>query len=401
MSNCQELLIIFDRISQRVDKGAENYSAIVKYITHRIEAEEKFSAQLKQLIPSSFDASDSLTNSFFKDLRSEAEQHAAFASDLRKKVVTPANPYMSTMREKQKRLQTTLRNQKQIVQKALSDTERAQKEVDFQRAKCNGLSGAQLTKQQQRVFKATQDYQNKSKVENQTAQNVSSSQIPTIHREFSEYDSTRLANLQKVASNFVQMKKTHIETLLSGANITETKIDGVDTKDRSDRLVGRIFDPSSTTLQDEDQDLRAVAIADYKSNDERDLQFERGDRIRVIGQHHSGWWEGELEGKKGYFPKTFVMLPGDVDLRKDPIGAVFLVKDDYSKAKGGDISLLTGDLVYVDYLSKDRCSGTNIRDKKRGYFPLECLECTIETTPPPQEKPEKNAKANKRTKTEK
>lgn len=378
MSSCQELIIIFDRIQSRVDKGANNYTEITKYVMNRIKIEEEAAINLKKIIPPDYDSKDPILKVFFEELKSEAEQHSTFAAELRKKVVTPANSYTQTMREKQKKLTSSLRTQKSAVNKAINDTEKAQRDVEYNKARCNGLQGSALTKQQQKVFKATQDYNNKSKIENQTAQTISSSQMPNIHREFSEFDTRRLNNLQKATVQFGQLKKALCESIMNGTNSCTSKMEGMDCNDRSNRYVARVFDASNEQVADDENiETFATAISDYTSEDPRDLKFERGDKIRVLGQHHSGWWEGELDGKRGFFPKTFVVMPGEVDLRKDPIGAVFLVIKDYDKARGGDISLLTGDLVYVDYLSKDRCSGTNLRDHKRGYFPLNCLECRI------------------------
>ncbi|EGD81760.1 hypothetical protein PTSG_11881 [Salpingoeca rosetta] len=50
------------------------------------------------------------------------------------------------------------------------------------------------------------------------------------------------------------------------------------------------------------------AIADFSSDDAEDLQFRAGATIIVTdqGEGKESWWEGELDGKKGTFPGTFV-----------------------------------------------------------------------------------------------
>ncbi|OHS98452.1 Variant SH3 domain containing protein [Tritrichomonas foetus] len=377
MSNCQELVTIFDRIITRIDKGSENYTLLAKYVSHRIEIEEKISQQLKSIIPSQFDTGDLLISALLENVKSEAEQHQHFATDLRKQISVPANTYVSTMRENQKKIGSTAKNSRNTVQKAISDTEKAQKEVDAQKAKCNGLAGSALTKQQRKVVSATKEHQVKVVAEAKTAQTISLNNMPNIHREFSEFDSIRLQKLQRTASAFITLKSSLCDAIKNGCSSFQAKMASFDGKDRSERYIARVFDTTNSNMKEDDPDLCAIAVADYRSDDTRDLQFVRGEKIYITAQHHSGWWEGRINDKVGVFPKTFVTMPGSVELRKDPIGAVFLVTEDYSKAKGGDISLLTGDLVYVDYVSKDRCSGTNIRDKKRGYFPLTCLECRI------------------------
>ena len=55
-----------------------------------------------------------------------------------------------------------------------------------------------------------------------------------------------------------------------------------------------------------------VALYDYTSDEPSDLEFYAGDRIVILQQDEdeSGWWEGELNGQTGIFPKTYVELEG-------------------------------------------------------------------------------------------
>lgn len=36
------------------------------------------------------------------------------------------------------------------------------------------------------------------------------------------------------------------------------------------------------------------------------LSFEQGQIIKCLNQDTSGWWDGELEGKRGWFPSNYV-----------------------------------------------------------------------------------------------
>jgi son of sevenless len=36
------------------------------------------------------------------------------------------------------------------------------------------------------------------------------------------------------------------------------------------------------------------------------LTFSAGQRIRVLNQDPSGWWDGELDGRRGWFPSNYV-----------------------------------------------------------------------------------------------
>ena len=44
---------------------------------------------------------------------------------------------------------------------------------------------------------------------------------------------------------------------------------------------------------------------DYEASDEGELGFHIGDIITVLSQDESGWWQGELNGAKGWFPANF------------------------------------------------------------------------------------------------
>lgn len=47
------------------------------------------------------------------------------------------------------------------------------------------------------------------------------------------------------------------------------------------------------------------ASYDYSAQDQGELSFQEGDIIQVVSQHPSGWWTGELNGRKGTFPSNF------------------------------------------------------------------------------------------------
>nr|AGM32976.1 SH3 domain containing protein [Coptotermes formosanus] len=152
------------------------------------------------------------------------------------------------------------------------------------------------------------------------------------------------------------------------------KMQKFDANDRSQRFLRGAFDPTPKAENFEEQDVFAYAIADFGSEEPLDLQFLRGDKIKVLLQHTSGWWEGDLNGNKGYFPRSFVQVAGAVEVKNEPIGAVFLCVHDQKGSRSGELALLDGDLVLVDFIVKDKCTGTNLRTSLRGTFPLSLLD---------------------------
>jgi hypothetical protein len=59
--------------------------------------------------------------------------------------------------------------------------------------------------------------------------------------------------------------------------------------------------------------VRVRAVYDYTPQSENELSMREGDVIRVLGKINNDWWEGEIEGRKGFvgiFPANYVeVLP--------------------------------------------------------------------------------------------
>uniref|UniRef100_A0A665WYJ6 Guanine nucleotide exchange factor VAV3-like n=1 Tax=Echeneis naucrates TaxID=173247 RepID=A0A665WYJ6_ECHNA len=50
----------------------------------------------------------------------------------------------------------------------------------------------------------------------------------------------------------------------------------------------------------------AVARYDFSSRDTRELSLLQGDIIKIYTKISSGWWKGEVDGRVGWFPSTYV-----------------------------------------------------------------------------------------------
>jgi len=50
----------------------------------------------------------------------------------------------------------------------------------------------------------------------------------------------------------------------------------------------------------------ASALYEYTSDDKADLHFAEGARIKIIEKTSDDWWTGELNGKQGLFPASYV-----------------------------------------------------------------------------------------------
>lgn len=50
------------------------------------------------------------------------------------------------------------------------------------------------------------------------------------------------------------------------------------------------------------------ALYDYDADDRTSLSFRRGDVIQVITQLESGWWDGVINGVRGWFPSNYCQV---------------------------------------------------------------------------------------------
>lgn len=68
-------------------------------------------------------------------------------------------------------------------------------------------------------------------------------------------------------------------------------------------------------MNDESEELFVRAKYDYKAAEQSALSFHAGDIIRVVDQLESGWWDGLLNGQRGWFPSNYTAL---LDLEDPP-----------------------------------------------------------------------------------
>lgn len=70
-----------------------------------------------------------------------------------------------------------------------------------------------------------------------------------------------------------------------------------------------------------------LAMHDYETqhNSSTCLSFRAGQVIHVLNRDTSGWWDGELEGKRGWFPSNYVnadvnpLVEADDDVAEEDI----------------------------------------------------------------------------------
>jgi len=75
-----------------------------------------------------------------------------------------------------------------------------------------------------------------------------------------------------------------------------------------DFSVGPVIDPNEIAAAAQKAPSQVKALYDYAAQTDGELSFSAGDVIRVRGTTPDGWWTGEVNGKVGQFPITYVDL---------------------------------------------------------------------------------------------
>ncbi|KAH9502294.1 Sex muscle abnormal protein 5 [Bulinus truncatus] len=55
------------------------------------------------------------------------------------------------------------------------------------------------------------------------------------------------------------------------------------------------------------------AMYDFTPNNQEELALKKGDIIRLLAKSDPNWWEGEVNGRTGFFPKNYVKECNEID----------------------------------------------------------------------------------------
>ncbi|KUI65092.1 Cell division control protein 25 [Cytospora mali] len=109
------------------------------------------------------------------------------------------------------------------------------------------------------------------------------------------------------------------------------------------------------------------ALYDYEADDRTSLSFHEGDVIQVITQLESGWWDGVINGVRGWFPSNYCQIitgPDDVsesDQQDNGIGEH--VEDDVEEDPYDDTD--DADMSELEELPLE---GTHTRDRSKADY---------------------------------
>ncbi|PNY24242.1 Cell division control protein 25 [Tolypocladium capitatum] len=112
------------------------------------------------------------------------------------------------------------------------------------------------------------------------------------------------------------------------------------------------------------------ALYDYEADDRTSLSFHEGDVIQVITQLESGWWDGVINGVRGWFPSNYCQIITGPDGLPDHghNGHTDHVDDDAEDNDVYDESFDQDDDSEADGPSGLPLEGTDVADKSRADF---------------------------------
>lgn len=380
MSTCPALLTIFERILKRVEDDSNDYTVIAKYISQRMEFEKTIASQLEKIIPIQHKTQNLIVKSFIDALQQEVDFHNTFSTSIQNDILVKTNQFSIQSKEQKQSIETTIKNPKKGIQNALNQSAKAINELENQKRKLDGLAGSQLEKQNKRIFDQTKKYQCAQSQEHNLVNKISGQVLPTLINSYSTFELEHLRIMKDSSLCFISLKKAMFDNIHKIDQTFSMKMNHYDISYHSNQDIKKTFNPSQEILEEEDVDRFAIAVADYVSDNPSDLSFEVGDKIKIIEENSSGWFEGELNDKKGLFPISFCILPHNQDTNRVAVDAVFLVNRDFTPMLPNELQLLMGDFVFVDFINmKDgKCSGKNLRNDKVGYFPVDFLDTKLD-----------------------
>ena len=372
-------LPIFDRILNRLNDDRECQERIMKYFSKRADVEEKFVDGLNSCISDDYNKNNKIESILFEELKSEIKLRKVFIKELREKLKESVKDFLSSTKTSTKDLTKTVTKYQKEIMSMNKRVENAQSKLQENTQKLLLQKDPKKYNQQlQYVEKIGSELEKESREKNRYLLNLSN-EFPKVQSDFDKLDQQYQGKAKNFAVQFNTLKQQLQTEIHKQTVVMQNSISSLDVEDSSKRFVEGTFNNENAKVQaaasQENASSYAFAISDYKSESPQDLSFVVGDKIKVLNMHSSGWWDGELDGKHGLFPKGYVKLENDYKQTrsKDMIEEAFVIIIPYNPINAGDIEVMYGDIVIVNVIEDGICKGKNLRTEEEGTFPASCV----------------------------
>ena len=139
--------------------------------------------------------------------------------------------------------------------------------------------------------------------------------------------------------------------------------------------------PAELVNSGSQQPVKKVRVLfDYNPTTEEELAIKEGDIVDVHDMQPDGWWYGELNGKRGYFPSNFVSedldakansndsLPAPSNPEQSSSAVKCVASYDYDAADENELSFREGDVIELISQAPDGWWYGSLSGKQ-GLFP--------------------------------
>ncbi|KAJ6239204.1 sh3 and f-bar domain-containing protein [Anaeramoeba flamelloides] len=278
----------------------------------------------------------------------------------------------------------------ETIPKVLTDFEQLEKDrIELIKKNCLELSGhlkdsyvTKITELSTRMEKCAQDIDVEKDLYSYSTENKSGEKPPQgVIIPFTKPNSSKLSTQTSMKTENSQNKNQQ-KTEQTQINKVESNVETQNTKNQEENenyKQGQENDDDNDDDDDDDDgevvDFMVTALYDYEAKDETDLAFSAGDSIHVVKKHTSGWWEGELDGKKGLFPMNFVSESGNVEEPEIQVGDKARAIYDYEAEGNGELSIKEDQIIIITDLDDGWYVGyIEGGDGTEGSFPGNYIE---------------------------
>jgi hypothetical protein len=325
--------------------------------------EAAFSQELSPFLKNTTSSGSEGMSLFCSEVAAIIEHHSSLANQIGSKLLPPIQNFQDVLSKEHKRLI----HMTSLATEAFRSVEKKRflVESDAQKARIDALvfSNSKNGKTRRSLKAFEKELGGVKSEQDLVIQKVNEIQIPELLNLATELDFSVRTTLKNAIMNLSDFEnRTHnditlkLTTVLEGADRFEPDFET------------RVMAESLGLLSSKDR-VFAVVKCSFPGGSPNDLSISRGEYLEVLQQHPSGWWEGEINGRRGMFPMNFVEVVTEDSNGGRIIGEIFEIEGKHASCGDDEIDLDFGDVVFVGSVKDDWCFGHRIGSEMHGKFP--------------------------------
>lgn len=347
----KQLQNFYKNVEKRLTDGYHGYQQFFKVLRKRVDAEEKIAKILRDIKTKKPEKTDEFLENYLMVHEKCCEFHTIFSgriSELLREHDGNLKAELGLKNEIEKELKKNIK----VLDNAVKEMNTCYQDVvrEKERLKANPWGSDKKLKEFEIKHK------NKVAACGAFVSSQNNGYAKTLKTQIDNFEKQRVEFTKEIMSRYSEIEAQLSKDLWGSMKYLNQKIQ---------LIGGTCVDPNN------DGKLFCIALYDYKSLQEQDLQFSAGEIIQVLDQDKSGWWLGRLGDKTGYFPSNYVQIE-EVQAKDYYVGCTFVVTKDNDSP--GQLEVGYGDCVFVESVSPSFSEAYNLRTGNRGVVPTSCLE---------------------------